>query len=179
MSELTVANYLGLLLENPYDTQLVDGLRGLLKSPEPANDGQDPLRLIEAARGGHERRGEFLAASWLMELESELVSDDPDFQKVLVKELGRVRREELMDDRGALDAYERLGGLDSDDPEVAQAVDQIQHVEEKWAELARRFIPANTQAASASGSRSPNLSSFNDVTVNVSVDTLLLVSSIE
>ena len=147
MSELTVANYLGLLLENPYDTQLVDGLRGLLKSPEPANDGQDPLRLIEAARGGHERRGEFLAASWLMELESELVSDDPDFQKVLVKELGRVRREELMDDRGALDAYERLGGLDSDDPEVAQAVDQIQHVEEKWAELARRFIEEARDAA--------------------------------
>ena len=53
MSELTVANYLGLLMEDPYDTQLVDGLRGLLKSPEPANDGQDPLRLIEAARGGH------------------------------------------------------------------------------------------------------------------------------
>ncbi len=140
MSELTVANYLGLLLEDPYDTQLVEGLRGLLKSPEPANDGQDPLRLIEAARGGHERRGEFLAASWLMELESELVSDDPEFQKILVKELGRIRRDELMDDQGALVAYERLGGLASDDPEVAQAVDQIQQVEDKWAELARRFI---------------------------------------
>jgi len=75
MSELTVANYLGLLLEDPYDTHLVEGLRELLQSPEPANDAQDPLRLIEAARGGHERRGEFLAASWLMELESELVSD--------------------------------------------------------------------------------------------------------
>ncbi len=140
MSELTVANYLGLLLEDPYDTQLIDGLRGLLKSPEPANDGHDPLRLIEAARGGHERRGEFLAASWLMELESELVGDDPDFQKILVKELGRVRRDELMDDQGALVAYEKLGGVDSEDPEVAQAVDQIQQVEEKWAELARRFI---------------------------------------
>jgi len=140
MSELTVANYLGLLLEDPYDTQLVEGLRDLLKSPEPANDGKDPLRLIEAARGGHERRGEFLAASWLMELESELVADDPEFQKVLVKELGRVRRDELMDDRGALVAYEKLGGLRSEDPEVAQAVDQIQQVEEKWAEIARRFV---------------------------------------
>ncbi|MBW2587262.1 MAG: hypothetical protein JRD92_10005 [Deltaproteobacteria bacterium] len=147
MSELTVANYLGLLMEDPYDTQLVEGLRGLLKSPEPANDDQEPLRLLEAARGGHERRGEFLAASWLMELESELVSDDPDFHKVLVKELGRVRRDELMDDQGALVAYERLGGLDSDDPEVAQAVDQIQQVEEKWAELARRFIEEARDAA--------------------------------
>ena len=147
MSELTVANYLGLLLEDPYDTQLVEGLRDLLKSPEPANDGHDPLRLIEAARGGHERRGEFLAASWLMELESELVGDDPDFQKVLVKELGRIRRDELMDDQGALVAYERLGGLDSDDPEVAQAVDQLQQVEDKWAELARRFIEEARDAA--------------------------------
>ena len=147
MSELTVANYLGLLLEDPYDTQLVEGLRELLKSPEPANDGTDPLRLLEAARGGHERRGEFLAASWLMELESELVNDDPDFQKVLVKELGRVRRDELMDDQGALVAYSRLGGIDSDDPDVAQAVDQIRQVEEKWAELARRFIEEARDAA--------------------------------
>ncbi len=63
MSERTLAKYLGLLLEDPYDTELVDGLRELLKSPNPANDDQDPLRLLEAARGGHERRGEFLAAS--------------------------------------------------------------------------------------------------------------------
>ncbi|TNF60325.1 MAG: tetratricopeptide repeat protein [Deltaproteobacteria bacterium] len=147
MSELTVANYLGLLLEDPYDTQLIEGLRELLKSPEPANDGQDPLRLIEAARGGHERRGEFLAASWLMELESELVAEDPGFQKVLVKELGRVRRDELMDDQGALAAYEKLGGLGSEDPEVAQAVDQIQQVEAKWAELARRFVEEARDAA--------------------------------
>ncbi len=148
MSELTVARYLGLLLEDPYDPQLVEGLRERLKSPEPANDdGQDPLRLLEAARGGHERRGEYLAASWLMELELDLVADDPDFQKVLVKELGRLRREELMDDRGALQAYEKLGGVDSDDPEVAQAVDQIHQVEEKWAEIARRFIDEAREAA--------------------------------
>jgi tetratricopeptide (TPR) repeat protein len=146
MSERTLAKYLGLLLEDPYDMGLVDGLRELLKSPNPANDGQDPLRLLEAARGGHERRGEFLAASWLMELETELVADDPDFQKVLVKELGRVRRDELMDDRGALVAYEKLGGLESDDPEVAQAVDQIQQVEEKWAEVARRFVEEAREA---------------------------------
>ena len=146
MSELTLAKYLGLLLEDPYDIELVDGLREFLKSPNPANDDQDPLRMLEAARGGHERRGEFLAASWLMELETELVGDDPDFQKVLVKELGRVRRDELMDDRGALVAYEKLGGLASDDPEVAQAVDQIQQVEEKWAEIARRFIEEAREA---------------------------------
>ena len=83
-------------------------------------------RSLEAARGGHERRGEYLAAAWLMEIESELVADDPDFQRVLVKELGRIRREELMDDQGALDAYEKLGGMESEDPEVVQAVDQLQ-----------------------------------------------------
>ncbi len=140
MSELTMASYLGRLLEDPYDPELIEGLRELLDGPKPANDSEDPLRLLETARGGHERRGEFLAASWLMELESELVADDPDFQKVLVKELGRIRREELMDDRGALAAYEKLGGHDSDDAEVAQAVEQIRQVEEKWAELARRFV---------------------------------------
>ena len=105
MSGLTVANILGLLSEDPYDAQLIEGLRERLKSTGPAFDGQDPLRLLEAARWGHERRGEYLAAAWLMDIESELVADDPDFQRVLVKELGRIRREELMDDCGALDAY--------------------------------------------------------------------------
>ncbi len=140
MSELTVANYLGLLLEDPYDAELIDGLRELVRSPQPADEGQSPLRLIEAARGGHERRGEFLAASWLMEIESELVADDPEFEAVLIKEIARLRREELMDDRGALEAYERLGGIESNDPEVVQAVDEIHQLEEKWSEVSRRFI---------------------------------------
>ncbi|MGB5223222.1 MAG: hypothetical protein WBN60_19480, partial [Polyangiales bacterium] len=147
VSGMTVANILGLLSEDPYDAQLVDGLRKQLKSPDPANDGQDPLRLLEAARGGHERRGEFLAAAWLMEIESELVADDPDFHAILVKELGRIRREELMDDQGALAAYEKLGGIESKDPEVAQAVDQLHQIEEKWSELARRFIEEARDAA--------------------------------
>jgi tetratricopeptide (TPR) repeat protein len=147
MSGLSVAKYLGLLSENPYDAQLVDGLRERLNGPDPANDGQDPLRLLEAARGGHERRGEFQAAAWLMELESELIEDDPEFRKILVKELGRIRREELMDDQGALHAYEQLGGLESDDPEVAQAVDQLLQIEEKWRELAERFVEEARDAA--------------------------------
>jgi len=151
MAELTVANYLGMLLEDPYDARLVDELRELLGS-EPANgnadeSGQSPLRLLEAARGGHERRGEFLAAASLMEIESELITDDPEFRQVLLKELARIRRDELMDDRGALEAYERLGGLESDDPEVAQAVEQIVQAKDKWREIAHRFVEEARQAA--------------------------------
>ena len=52
MSDLTVAGYLGMLCEDPYDGELIEGLREKLKGPDPANDGQDPLRLLEAARGG-------------------------------------------------------------------------------------------------------------------------------
>ncbi|MEM7434981.1 MAG: tetratricopeptide repeat protein [Myxococcota bacterium] len=151
MAELTVANYLGMLLEDPYDTTLIKALREQISS-EPANrngeeDGQDPLRLLEAARGGHERRGEFMAAAALMELEIELVEEDPEFRSVLLKELGRLRRDELMDDLGALDAYERLGGKNSDDPEVAQAVEQITQAQEKWREIAHRFVEEAREAA--------------------------------
>ena len=151
MAELTLANYLGMLLEDPYDTTSIQALRELIGS-EPANkngdaDGPDPLRLLEAARGGHERRGEYLAAAALMELEIELVDDDPDFCRVLLKELARVRRDELMDDRGALVAYETLGGEASDDPEVAQAVDQIRQAEDKWRDIARRFVEEAREAA--------------------------------
>ncbi len=140
MPNLTVANFLGMLLEDPYDSKLVQELRQLLDG-EPANkNAEEPLRLIEAARGGHERRGEFLAASWLMEIESELIADDPEFRKILLKELGRIRRDELMDDRGARQVYERLGGLQSEDAEVAHAVEQIAQAEEKWNQIAERFV---------------------------------------
>lgn len=151
MAELTVANYLGMLLEDPYDTKSIKELGELIGS-EPANKngepgGQDPLRLLEAARGGHERRGEFLAAAALMELETELVADDPAFRSILLKELARIRRDELMDDRGALEAYERLGGEKADDPEVVQAVEQIQQAETKWREIAHRFVEEAREAA--------------------------------
>jgi len=38
MSELTMASYLGRLLEDPYDPELIEGLRELLDGPKPAND---------------------------------------------------------------------------------------------------------------------------------------------
>ena len=57
MSELTIANYLGLLLDDPYDAELIDGLRKLLQDAKPADEGQESLRLLEAARQLRHQRG--------------------------------------------------------------------------------------------------------------------------
>ncbi len=150
MSDLTVANYLGMLLEDPHDAGLLDGLRGALGRIDPSEGArEDPLRLIEAARGGHVRRGEFQAAAGLIEIEAELVTDDPLFHRTLVKELGRMRREELMDDEGAKRAYDQLGGRRSEDPEVVQAVEQIEQASQRWRPIADRFVSEAREATDA------------------------------
>ena len=101
MSELTVANYLGALQQAPYSEDALEGLLQLLTSP---TDGEPspPLPLLEFARHGHEVRGEMFAAARLIEIEVVLVDDDPNFEAALWKELGRIRREELLDDAIAL-----------------------------------------------------------------------------
>lgn len=149
MGDLTVANCLGMLQEDPLDSTWVDQLREALTNGQAA-EATDSLRLIEAARGEHERRGEYLAAGWLMEVESHLVADDPHFQVVLLKELARVRRDELMDDAGALEVYQRLGGPDSEDPEVVQAIEQLAQANDNWRQIAERFV---TEARDANDAR--------------------------
>ena len=57
MASLTVANYLGQLRDDPDDESAFQGLAEALSSGDQAIVGEQPLRLLEAARHGHERRG--------------------------------------------------------------------------------------------------------------------------
>ena len=73
----------------------------------PGSEADLPLRLPEAARHEHEKRAELDAVARLIELELLLTADDRSFQVTLLKELGRLRRDELMDDAGARSAFAR------------------------------------------------------------------------
>lgn len=148
MASLTVANYLGMLQDNPEDQTAFDGLREALQSGDPERVGEQPLRLLEAARHSHERRGDFAATAWLIELEVGLSEDDPGFQAVLLKELGRLRREELLDDTGAAEAYRQALALQPDD-DVEIAVEEIEQSAERWREIADRFIQEAEGASDA------------------------------
>ncbi len=150
MAALTVSNYLGMLQDDPDDAESFASLREALDSGDRERIGEAPLRLLEAARHGHERRGELQAVAWLIELEADFLSeDDPTFRGALYKELGRLRHEELLDDAGALEAYGRARELRSGDSEVETAIEEIEQAAEKWRQIADRFIEEAADASDA------------------------------
>ncbi|MDH5493013.1 MAG: hypothetical protein OEY14_13750, partial [Myxococcales bacterium] len=72
MASLTVSQCLGKLEQDPDDLSAFEALESALGSGDPERLGESPLRLIEAARAGHERRGEYGAVARLLELETDL-----------------------------------------------------------------------------------------------------------
>ncbi|MBO6937852.1 MAG: tetratricopeptide repeat protein [Deltaproteobacteria bacterium] len=149
MASLTVANYLGQLRDDPDDASAFQGLAEALSSGDAAIVGEQPLRLLEAARHGHERRGELQAVAWLIRLETSLTEDDPGFQAVLYKELGRLCHEELLDPEGAVAAYRNALELQPEDEEVEMALEEIEQASEKWRPIADRFIEEASDASDA------------------------------
>jgi tetratricopeptide (TPR) repeat protein len=149
MAALTVSNYLGMLQADPYDQEALAGLRDALESGDPGRLGESPLRLLEMARVGHERRSELSAAAALIDVETLLVADDPDFRAALFKELGRLRHEELLDDAGAKTAYQSCLELRPGDFEVEEIVEQIDQAAASWRQIADRFIEEAQGASDA------------------------------
>lgn len=147
MASLTVSRYLGLLRDEPEDRAAVDGLREALASGEPERTGEQPDRLIEAARHGHERRGELQAVAWLIEVELEGSDSDPRFRAALLRELGRLAHDELLDDGKALEAFRKAHELDPSNEEVELAIEEIEHAAEKWRAIADRFLEESKDAS--------------------------------
>src|SRR5690606_13910978 len=102
---------------------------------------------LELARVGHERRSEFYAAAALIEIEASMVDDDPAFKAALLRELGRLRREELLDERGASAAYQSALEIAPEDDESEEALEQLEHAAGSWRQIADRFVD-EAQAAS-------------------------------
>ncbi|MCB9619521.1 MAG: hypothetical protein H6724_08740 [Sandaracinus sp.] len=129
-----------MLRDDPEDHTAVEGLREALASGDPERIGEQPDRLIEVARHGHERRGELQAVAWLIEVELEGGDADPRFQAALYRELGRLAHEELLDDAKAQTAYRKAHELDPSNEEVELAIEEMEHAAEKWRAIADRFL---------------------------------------
>lgn len=140
MTKLTVSQYLGMLDSDAEDSAAWTGLTEAIAEGGARFGGKDPTRLLEFARAKHEARLDFEAAARLIELEVGLVDGDPDFAAALSKELGRLRREELIDDEGALAAYQKTLEGRPGDLEVADAIAQIEQSKENWKDIASRFV---------------------------------------
>ncbi|MBK8172574.1 MAG: tetratricopeptide repeat protein [Sandaracinaceae bacterium] len=139
MAALTVSQCLGMLLEDPDSQVALDGLLDALTSGKSERLGQEPIRLIEAARHGHAMRGESWTVGKLIELELEVGAKDPDREAAMWKELGRIRHDELLDDVGSRAAYEKAAALRPGDHEVQDALEQLAQVADNWKDIAKRF----------------------------------------
>jgi len=149
MASLTVSHYLGMLQRDPLDREAFDGLSEAIQSGDPERMGEAPLRLLEAARAKHERRGEAQAVAWLIEIEQGLTGDDPDFRFALLKELGRLRHEELLEPTRAVEAYRLALEVRPEDEGVQQALEQLEQMAESWRRIADRFVEEAQDASDA------------------------------
>ena len=147
MAELTVSHYLGMLQSDPHDESAVTGLREAIASGDAARLGEQPLRLLESARGGHERRAEYWAMAELIDIETSITEDDPAFLALLLKELARVRRDELLDDEGALVAFRRVLELTPEDYDVEEAIENLEGTAQRFREIADRFVEESNLAS--------------------------------
>ncbi|MEM6962105.1 MAG: hypothetical protein AAF550_10250, partial [Myxococcota bacterium] len=145
-----MSNYLGMLQEDPENIEIFEGILDLLTHPDPAAMGENPVRLVEAARVAHERRRELGATAWLLEIQTHLAQEDPDLQAALWKELGRIRQEELLNYATARDAYEQALALRPGDEDVQDAIEHIDRASEKWRQIADRFRQEASSASDAS-----------------------------
>ncbi|MFO0695524.1 MAG: tetratricopeptide repeat protein [Polyangiales bacterium] len=139
MAALTVSNYLGMLQADPHDEKAIEGLREAVASGDPARLGEQPQRLIEIARGRHEQRGEFEAAAGLIDVETGMVADDPEFLVALYRELARLRRQELLDDTAAVEAYRKVLEWVPNDLDAEEAIEQIEGAAANWKQIVERF----------------------------------------
>ncbi|MGE3633236.1 MAG: hypothetical protein AB7P00_25280, partial [Sandaracinaceae bacterium] len=138
MATQNVSQLLGTLQQDPENAEALEQLSALAKDERI---DEESLRLIDSARRGHGQRDEYRAVALLLDVEAQLAADtDPDRAATYYKELGRIYREELLDDRAATSAFERALALRPGDDELADQIDQIKQAEENWSEFARRFV---------------------------------------
>lgn len=149
MAPLTLSNHLGLLQDDPDDVKARDALLLAFAGGDKSVLGDDPLRMLEAARQAHEARGESSAAALLLELEIPLVASDPDRAAQKWKALARLRHDDLLDDEGARAAYEKARALRPGDSEIAEAIEQIAQTEQSWKDIAKRFLDEAESASDA------------------------------
>jgi golgin subfamily B member 1 len=145
MSANTIRNALGILQDDPDSEHAWRELREALGftsgegAVDPGDLGAGELaELLEAARRAHEKRQEHEAVAGLLEIEAAVASGEREAE--LVAELSRVRDDLLLDERGAVTAYERLLSLRPGDPTATEALERSSARRGKWKDLAQRYF---------------------------------------
>ncbi len=138
MSAKTIKSALGQLQDDPDHSGAWTELRNNLGSSNDMS-ADDLANLLDAARRAHEGRREAEAVASLLQIEIEATKGTPR-ESALLAELARVLDEDLLDDRAALGAYERLRGLRPNDPHPAEAIERSAAKRSRWNDLVNRYV---------------------------------------
>jgi tetratricopeptide (TPR) repeat protein len=140
MATQNVSHLLGTLQKDPENRDALTAIAQLTENGAAAQLDEEAVRLIDHARQSHDERAEYRAVAQLLELLSRVSADDPDRSASLLAELGRVYREELLDDQKARAAYHRALELRPGDAQIQGAIEQIEQTAENWDDFASRYI---------------------------------------
>lgn len=140
MASQNVSHLLGTLQEDPDNLEALSAIGALAENGAVALDAEAE-RLLELARHGHDARAEYRAVAKILEVQAKLsASADPDRAATFYEELGRVRREELLDDAAAKEAFEAALALRPGDDDLADQIAQIDQTAAKWGDIVKRFL---------------------------------------
>ena len=148
MASQNVSRLLGTLDRDPDNEEALSGLADLAENGVRELTSEDRA-LLQAARNTHEQRGEYRPLAQLLEIEAHLTDGDPDRKAELLQELGRIYREELLDDAKARVAYERALQLRPGDDDITEAVERLDESQERWRDIAERFLEEVQSASDA------------------------------
>jgi golgin subfamily B member 1 len=138
--KLKLSDRLASLQDDPEDDDSYAALRTLAKKRDSARLGAEPWKAVQSARQFHEARGELWAVAQLTEIEALLLGDEPAAAAAALKELGRLRCDELLDPEGGRAAYQAALELQPDDRELGDALRRLDQTEKSWRKFAKRFV---------------------------------------
>lgn len=139
MATQNVSHLLGTLQRDPENEEALRQLAELVSDGADAALDEETVQLVNQAREELDARAEYRVVAELLEILAR-VSQDPDRAADLLKELGRIYREELLDDERAKDAFARALTLRPGDDQIQSAIEQLEQTAAKWNEFAARFI---------------------------------------
>src|SRR5262249_24483419 len=105
----------------------------------PGAAAGDVERMLDLARGEHERRREWGAVAKLLEIQISL-AEGSAVEAPMQAELARIYHEELCDAEHAREAYRRLLTLMPGNPTATDVLEQDEAKQSKWKDLADRYV---------------------------------------
>ncbi len=139
MSAHSLRTALALLQDDPDSAAALETLSTLATTGQPDVGLDEALRLLAAAHAGHEARREWDTLVSVIRAELALTKGT-GAELAHQVELARVLDRELIEDKPAIEAWERVLQLSPGDDDAKEALERLAGMREKSKELVKRYV---------------------------------------